>query len=132
MSAPNYPPSEEYAEAPASFDFHSLFYALKERVWLIVLCVTAATFLTWGYLKRCPRTFAATVILQVEAEKPKILGSTVQDVMPDDRGPEALKTIEKVLQSRSLLERVIVTNNLASDPRFVSATNGPLPSNEQL
>src|SRR5262249_17215621 len=131
MSTPNFQP-EEYTEAPASFDFRSIFYSLKEKAWLIVLCVLASGFLTWAYLKRCPRTYAATVVLQVEAEKPKILGSTVQDVMPDDRGPEALKTIEKVLQSRSLLERVIVTNNLPSDPRFLNQTNGPAPSSEQL
>ena len=70
---PPHHPDEENHESEESFDFKALAYVLVEKWWLILLCSAAATFLTFGYLKRCPRVYAASAILQVPQDHAKIL-----------------------------------------------------------
>jgi len=124
-------PSDEAAEPASSFDFRSFYYTLAEKLWVILLCLAASAFLTLGYIKRAPRIYSATVVLQAAQEKPNILN--VPDLQQDDwRNPEILKTQEKILQSRSLFERVIHTNRLAEDPRFIDQSLSRAVSKEQL
>ena len=131
MRPPSYHDYEDEREGGESFDFMRFYYALKERSWIVLLCVLAAGFLTYGYLKRAPNIYAATVVLQVDLEKPNILNK-VADVQPDDRSPEAGKTLEKLLQSRALLERVLISNNLATDPRFSGGPQVGEPNKEKM
>lgn len=131
MPPQNYPQPEDAPESGSSFDFRNLYYTLIEKIWVILLCVAAAAFLTWGYIKRAPRIYSATVVLQVAQEKKDILNAV--DLQTEDlRSPEILKTIEKILQSRALFERVLLTNNLSDDPRFTEQSADNRPSKEQL
>jgi len=72
------------------------------------------------------------LILQVEQEEQKILN--IQRVQQEDpQTAEFLKTVEQTLQSRTLLERVLDTNNLARDARFAERESGQRPlTREQL
>src|SRR5678815_4238643 len=112
---------EEYAEAAPSqpVDFRNIYWALIERAWLILLCLGAAGFLTWGYLKKAPRIYASTAILHVDQENKNLFGGDVGTSGEDLKSAEALKTIEKMLTSRSLLERVVLTNNLEANAAFL-------------
>ena len=126
-----YSPAEDAQDSGESFDLKGFAYTLIEKSWLIILCSAAAAFLTFGYLKRSPRIFASTAVLQVEAERAKILpGSDTGD--RDATSPEALKTIEKQLQTRALFERVIQTNRLTQDARFIEPEAVRDASSEQL
>src|SRR5437899_5261557 len=112
-------------------DFRTLYYILREKAWVIAISLAAAGSITAAYLYRAPRIFAAKVVLQVEQEEQKVIN--IQTVQKEDlQSVEFLKTVEQTLQSRSLLGRVIETNNLAQDPRFVSPLAGRVPSQEQL
>jgi polysaccharide biosynthesis transport protein len=112
-------------------DFRTLFYTLRERAWLMAVCLVLAGFATAAYLARSPRIYAAKAVLQVEQEEHKIL--KVEGVQQERlQTVEALKTVEQTLQSRALLARVLDSNHLAHDPRFVSRSVTPAPTREQL
>ena len=112
-------------------DFRKLYYTLRERIWVIALCLLVAGLGITAYLIRAPRIYVSRLVLQVEQGEQKILN--IQRVQQEDpQSLEFLKTVEQTLQSRSLLERVLETNNLAGDPRFVRMDDGPRPTQEQL
>ena len=104
---------------PGGLDFRALIHTLLDKIWIILLCVVVAGFLTGAHIMRSPKIYAARVILQVEQQEQKILKGVEKIQQEDLRSLEVLRTIEQVLKSRSLLERVLETNNLATDLAFV-------------
>ncbi len=113
-------------------DFRMLYYAIRERAWVVGLFFLVTAIATAAYLVRAPRIYEAKLILQVEQEEQKILN--IQRVQQEDpAGAEFLKTVEQTLQSRTLYERVIDTNNLASSQSFAQPEPGdPRLTREQL
>src|SRR5881409_2403466 len=112
-------------------DFRTLYHILREKWWVIAVSLLTVGCVTAAYLYRAPKIYAAKVVLQVEQEEQKVIN--IQTVQKEDlQSVEFLKTVEQTLQSRSLLGRVVETNNLAQDPRFVSPLAGRVPSQEQL
>ena len=127
------PNSRSSQEPPApQIDFRALYHTFRERAWLVALCCLVAALATTAYLYMTPKTYAAKLIIQVEQEEQKVLN--IQRVQGEDPASlEFLKTVEQTLQSRTLFERVIDTNNLALNAGFVNAEPGePQPSREQL
>ncbi|HAM72156.1 MAG TPA: hypothetical protein DCM86_10980 [Verrucomicrobiales bacterium] len=119
MATPsNYLPGDEGPEASSAVDLPSA-RTLIEKAWVVVLCLLAAGFITYGYLKRAPVIYASTVTLKVEEQSQKILSGLQEGVRDDGERPEDLKTIIETLKSRAVIERVIETNHLATDPRVV-------------
>src|SRR5712692_6679239 len=117
------PPPQEFQIA-RPIDFRGFYYTMRERAWILALCCLVAAFATAAYLLRTPKIFASKVVLQVEQEEAKIIN--IQRVQQ-----EVLQTVEQTLQNRTLLERVIATNQLANDPGFVPIGSGNR-SSEQL
>ena len=123
------PPPQEFQIA-RPIDFRGFYYTMRERAWILALCCLVAAFATAAYLLRTPKIFASKVVLQVEQEEAKIIN--IQRVQQEDlQTLEFLKTVEQTLQNRTLLERVIATNQLANDPGFVPSGSGNR-SSEQL
>src|SRR6267378_236206 len=121
-------PQKDHAEP---LDFRTLYHILREKFWVIAISLLAVGCVTAAYLYRAPKIFAAKVVLQVEQEEQKVIN--IQSVQKEDlQSVEFLKTVEQTLQSRALLSRVVETNKLAKDPRFVSLLAGNTPSREQL
>src|SRR5881628_74882 len=124
-------PKETHSSDQNQIDFRRLYYTLRERLWVIFLCLLVAAIGTATYLVRAPKIYASKLVLQVEQGEQKILN--IQRVQQEDpQSLEFLKTVEQTLQSRSLLERVLETNNLAQDPRFQKPEEDPPPTREQL
>lgn len=122
-------PEETFAPR-TSFNFQNLYHVLLDKLWLIAIFLVIALLLAAGYLQLAPRLFSSTATLQVEQGDQKVIA--IQKVQQEDlRGLEVLRTIEQVLKSRELLDRVITANGLDKDPRFVSP-DLPAPSREQL
>lgn len=113
-------------------DFRTLYYTLRERAWLVGVCLLVAALGTTAYLMRAPKIYSSKLVLQVEQEEQKILN--IQRVQAEDPASlEFLKTVEQTLQSRTLFERVLDTNRLASNEGFIKPEPGePKPSREQL
>lgn len=131
-SRPNHRPSPSAGDAAPPIDFRMLYYTLRERAWMIALCLLITGLATTAYLIRTPKIYEGKLILQVEQEEQKILN--IQRVQHEDAASvEFLKTIEQSLESRTLFERVLDTNSLATNGRFVRLDPGaPKPTREQL
>lgn len=103
----------------SSFDFRNLYHTLLEKLWLILICLIGAAVLTGVYIHKSPRIYASTATLQVEQEEQRVV--KVEKVRSEDlRGFEVLKTFEQTLSSRPVLMRVVMVNNLHTDPRFIA------------
>ncbi len=112
-------------------DFRSLYYSLRERAWLVALCLVVAGAAAFAYLQRAPKIFEALVVLQVEQEEQKILN--IEQLQTENlQTLELLKTIEQTLQSRALVERVFDSLKLAKNRGFVDPAQTPAPTRDDL
>jgi capsular exopolysaccharide synthesis family protein len=126
MSSPA--PSPHAGHQP---DLRAIFYTVRERAWIVALCLLLAALGTAAYLYRAPKIFAAKTVLQVEQEEQKILN--IEQVQKEHlQSLDFLKTVEQTLKSRTLLERVLTNYHLAEHPRFAPPTTDGPRSNEQL
>src|SRR5437899_4240860 len=105
-------------EQKRGLDFLRLWHAVRERIWILVLCIVAGLFLALGYLARTPKLYQGHTVLEVEFQEPNFVTSEE----PASRmrsmflaSQEALRTIEQNLTNRTLLARVIRAENLAED-----------------
>src|ERR1043166_4124104 len=128
MPKENPAPKEEIGQN--NLDFRSVYHVFLEKAWILVTCLIVAVFWAVGYLQRAPVLFSATATLQVEQDDEKVCAHA-SGRRENTRGLEILRTMEQTLQARTLLERVVETNNLAHDPRFVSQA-GPPPPKERM
>ena len=55
-------------------DLRQMYYTIRERVWIIALCLLLAGLASATYLLRTPKIYAAKGVLQVElhAERPVV------------------------------------------------------------
>jgi succinoglycan biosynthesis transport protein ExoP len=114
-----------------SVDYHVLYYIVRERAWIVVICFLVAAMATATILERAPRIYASKTVLLVEQEEPKVVD--IQPVQQDEyQSLESLKTVEQTLQNKGLFERVIEANNLARDPRLLGSSPEGTLTREQL
>jgi uncharacterized protein involved in exopolysaccharide biosynthesis len=86
------------------FDFRHFWHALRERLWIVVLCVLAGLFLGLGYLARTPKLYQGHLVLEVEVAEPTFVND--QDSSMRMRSmflasQDALRTNEQNLTNRS-------------------------------
>src|SRR6266446_192305 len=125
------PQSNGDHSASQGLDLGTVFHVLREKVWLVLLLAVAGLLLAAGYIKRAPVLYSSTATLEVQQEEQKILKIDRAMDREDLRSLDVLQTIAQALKSRSLFERVIDTNNLGSDPRFVGLMK-ETPTRERL
>lgn len=106
-------------------DFARNWRLFLAKGWVAALCTTIALGLGYAYVWRAPVLYSATATIQAEQDQPDILKLQLLQVK-DLQAVDYLQTVAQVLSSRALLERVADTNQLWSDPRFISAANHPL------
>lgn len=122
MSESNPSPSlAELYPARSSLNFKKFIHILLEKAWLVATCLVIAVVAAIFYLQKSPPLFASTATILVEQSDKNVVN--VQKVQQEDyRGLESLRTIEQILKSRTLLERVASANKLSRDPRFLPQT----------
>src|SRR5262245_66595512 len=99
MSQPQTPSKEPRPSASAALDWRSFYYLVREKIWLVVLCLLLAALAVGAYLLRAPRIYASKTVLQVEQEDQKILN--IEQVQREDwQSLESLKTVEQTLQNQ--------------------------------
>jgi succinoglycan biosynthesis transport protein ExoP len=105
-------------DSQSGFDLRRVWHTLREKLWLLVLCVIAGLLLAGVYLFRAPKLYQSHLGLEVEFQDPA--------GVPGDEGAarmrsaflltqESLRTIEQSLTSPTLLARVVRAEGLASD-----------------
>jgi capsular exopolysaccharide synthesis family protein len=115
---PGYGPAFDYGAEPSLDILHYLRIALKRR-WLIL--GIASSVLVVGLLVTLMMTpyYTATVRLQIERNAAKIVEGASVTPIEVGEDTEFLTTQHKLLQSRSMSERVVSTLKLAGDDTFV-------------
>ena len=106
-------------EPPArGVDFRHLWHTVLEKIWILVLCTLAGLFIALGYIARTPKIYQGHVLLEVDVAESSVVGN---EDMPNRvrsmflASQEAMRTIEQNLLNRSLMARVIRSENLADD-----------------
>lgn len=123
--------SANAAPAPLVIDFYAWLFLLREKLWVVVVCVLLAVAGAVVYLQVTPPGYTAECIVQVEQDG-RVLSSKMEENSEDFKTLEALKTVEGTLSSRTLLVRVAKTNRLLeTDPAFkVDAGKAPLKDSD--
>ncbi len=94
------------------------------RKWLILLVFSVCVSATSLYTTRQPRVYSAQVSLIIDSKEPRFLDSQIQDVNNDTSSfywanKEYLETQYRIIQSRSVSQRVVEKLGLMSDAEFL-------------
>src|SRR6478672_12558738 len=85
------PASLQTKDLSAPLDLRTFYFLLRDRAWIIIVCILLACIGTAAYLFRTPSIYGSKSVLQVEQEEAKILN--IQKVQHEDlQGQEILKT----------------------------------------
>jgi succinoglycan biosynthesis transport protein ExoP len=105
------------------FDFQRYFFLIRRRFWLLVLVVVIFMIGTATWLWREPKAYASRVVLQVEQEEAKVLGSKVEDVQTNElQMPDLMQTFIESLTSNTVMIEVAQNLNLLKDPYLFPET----------
>jgi capsular exopolysaccharide synthesis family protein len=118
-------PARDNAEFSVPFDPRALFWALREKVWLIAAILGASVLAGLFYLSRTERVYAATTTIEVEEEQSALLKTDGQRI-EGATGDAILKTIEQNLSSPALRLRIGHHAELAGDPDFLADVERPI------
>lgn len=103
----------------------ALFYywrLFRKRLWLIIALVLVSVTVGLIYMAKTRPLYRATAKLLIERETPKLV--LFADIMPPDKASDA-QTQYRILQSRSLAQKVIETMQLRSHAEFAPAEAKP-------
>ncbi len=116
-------PTDEHKNPPLAADLRALFYALREKVWLLAAITAIGVAAAMIYLARSPKIYAATTTVQVEEERQRLVRADSRAL--DDRATEeALKTIAQNLENPALMLRLARHPELAEDADFRAQVDG--------
>jgi len=94
---------------------------LRERAWLIFLCVLLGGAGATAYMQYAPKQYAATTTVEYQA-------SLMQYLSPNQGGPvdpdREIADVKRTLQSTELLSKVVVAERLHENPRFRGGLSG--------
>ena len=109
------PPSD-----PGNFDWREYYFAIKERLWLVIFCVVIFTF--WGFYKASSQIFrySANSVLFIEQSKSRVLDPKLQSVTDDQiRSIDMINTLVDRINSYTFALRVARRLQLAQDSSFL-------------
>jgi polysaccharide biosynthesis transport protein len=109
-------------------DFRAILILLREKMWLIILCVLVALIAGVTYIILSPPIYRAQAVIQVEQKAQKVLKGN-EDVILDINRDEIIKTTEQSLSSPDLLLQLVNRNNLDEDPAFLPELKRPASDN---
>jgi capsular exopolysaccharide synthesis family protein len=113
------PPSE----GAATPDLQQLLLILKERYWVLLVCVVSGLLAAGIYVRRLPVVHQSTAVLQLEPHG-RVLGFDAEHSTQASSEPP-LQTILEAFKSRSLLERAVRDLHLEEDRDFSPITLSP-------
>jgi capsular exopolysaccharide synthesis family protein len=105
-------------------EFRAMLKVLREKAWVVVLCILTAGLAGVAYIAWSPKIYRAQAVILVEQEQPKVV--KIEDVESEDlKAAESLKTIEQSLTGANLLLGLIDRNELRQDPAFLPTLKRP-------
>lgn len=119
------------SNAEVSKDFEHICRVLREQMRPIALCLLAGLLAAGIYLALAKKSYASRAVILIEQQEKKVLN--IQNVTQEDlKAVDVMKTVEQSLLSESLMLRVIRSNHLAGDRRFLPARNKPYTDEEMI
>lgn len=106
-------------------DIRASLTLIREKLWLIALCVLVFGIAGVAYLTLTPKVYRAQAVIQVTPGERNVLKEDGIDVQ-ELQGEEITKTIEQSLTSPELLLNLIDRNQLNKDPAFLPELKRPV------
>ena len=115
-------------------DLRHLWHSLLEKLWIVLLCVVGGLFLGLAYYARTPNLYQGHIVLEVDVQDSSPLpnsDSSSRIRMLFLATQEAMRTIEQNLTNRSLLARVVKSENLTENGGKAILGDQALPLDSQ-
>jgi succinoglycan biosynthesis transport protein ExoP len=109
-------------------DIRATLLLLREKIWLIILCVLMAGVAGVTYFILRPPIYRAQAVIRVEPGGQKVLKEDEHGVL-DLNHDEIIKTIEQTLTSSELLLQLVRRNDLDKYPAFLPGLKRPASDN---
>jgi polysaccharide biosynthesis transport protein len=113
------PPDESFGS-----DIRETLVLLREKTWLIILCVITAVIGGIIYVMLRPPIYRAQAVIRVEEGHQVVLKEGENGVVDINRD-EIIKTTEQTLSSPELLLQLVKRNDLEKDPAFLPELKRP-------
>ena len=107
-------------------DFQDYYFAVKERLWLVLLVFIVCVSAGGVYLVRTKPVYGSKAVLMIEQREARVMrGDPVEQT--DPTSPDFMNTIVESIRSRTILQRVVENLNLQDDLVFMEkkADGGP-------
>src|SRR5215204_454992 len=123
LTAPGRYPGYKEAYAQEGFQLLDYWRAIRKRIWLVIGIAVLVTTLTAIYVARKPDIFSARATIQVDLEQtnPELITDRQRPMLTAD--PSYFNTQLQLLNSDSLLRRVVKEHKLDTNPEFQKAKN---------
>jgi polysaccharide biosynthesis transport protein len=109
-------------------DVRAILLLLREKIWLIILCVALAGIAGVAYIILRPPIYRAQAVIRVDQGAQKVLNANENGIVDLNRD-EIIKTTEQTLTSPELLLQLIKRNDLDKDPDFLPGLKRPASDN---
>ncbi len=112
--------NDDLTAAHDGIDWQACFHAVRERLWILILCVVIGGVAATAYMTRQRQQFQARSVLFIEQEQERIL-----DKVPGLREGQILSldminTVVDLIRGYQFAQRVAARMNLQNDPRFLA------------
>ena len=126
MAEPTRSSSSAKGFRPITIDFRGMYFALRERLPLIGICGVIGLVGAVGYLIRTPKTYIAQCVVQVDDAKQQVV--KIEELSSENLDKlETLRTIEKTLGSRPVVERLVRDPALHLTPELLGLPHRAVP-----
>jgi capsular exopolysaccharide synthesis family protein len=109
-------------------DLRAVLGLLREKIWLIILCIILTGTAGVTYIILSPPIYRAEAVILVAQRTQKILKAN-EDGIVELKRDEIIKTTEQALTSPGLLLQLVKRNNLDKDPAFLPELKRPASDN---
>jgi polysaccharide biosynthesis transport protein len=104
---------------------------LREKIWLIILCVLTAGIAGVAYIILRPPIYRAQAVIRVDQGAQKVFKANENGIVDLNRD-EIIKTTEQTLTSPELLLQLVKRNDLDKDPDFLPGLERPVSDNRMV
>ena len=116
-------PTDDKQDPPLAAELRALYFALREKAWLLAAVTLIGVLAATVYLARSKKIYAATTTIQVEEERQRLVRADTRGT--DDRAAEEeIKTIAQKLENPALMLRLGRHPELAENPAFRAQFTG--------
>ncbi len=112
--------NDDLTAARDGIDWQACFHAVRERLWILILCVVIGGVVATAYMTRQRQQFQARSVLFIEQEQSRVLdkvsGLREEQILSLDM----INTVVDLIRGYQFAQRVAARMNLQKDPRFLA------------